>query len=44
MAILGGIRRGDDAYVSTGVTRVLGRPATSFQDWLEREHTSIHES
>ncbi|GAA0994827.1 hypothetical protein JOE66_001945 [Subtercola frigoramans] len=39
MAMLGGIRRGDDAYLSTGVARVLGRPATTFQDWLVREHT-----
>jgi uncharacterized protein YbjT (DUF2867 family) len=40
MAMLGGIRSGHDAYVSTGVTQVLGRPATSFQDWLAREATS----
>ena len=37
MAMLGGIRRGDDAYVSDGVQRVLGRPATSFPDWAARE-------
>jgi uncharacterized protein YbjT (DUF2867 family) len=42
MAMLAGIRRGDDAYVSSGVTSVLGRPATSFQDWLAREATSPH--
>jgi uncharacterized protein YbjT (DUF2867 family) len=37
MAMLGGIRTGDDAYVSDGVRRVLGRPATSFADWATRE-------
>jgi uncharacterized protein YbjT (DUF2867 family) len=37
MAMLGGIRSGDDAYVSDGVNRVLGRPATSFEDWARRE-------
>lgn len=42
MAMLGGIRRGEDAYISSGVTRVLGRPATSFQDWLAREAISIN--
>jgi uncharacterized protein YbjT (DUF2867 family) len=36
MAMLGGIRRGDDAYLSDGVPRVLGRPATSFADWARR--------
>ncbi|WP_130178566.1 NAD(P)H-binding protein [Cryobacterium sp. SO1] len=37
MAMLDGIRRGDDAYLSDGVLRVLGRPATSFTDWAARE-------
>jgi uncharacterized protein YbjT (DUF2867 family) len=37
MAMLGGIRGGDDAYVSDGVQQVLGRPATSFADWARRE-------
>ncbi|MBM7503750.1 NAD(P)H-binding protein [Agromyces aurantiacus] len=37
MAMLGGIRSGADAYVSDGVPRVLGRPATSFAAWAERE-------
>jgi uncharacterized protein YbjT (DUF2867 family) len=37
MAMLGGIRRGEDAYLSDGVQRVLGRAATSFGDWAARE-------
>jgi uncharacterized protein YbjT (DUF2867 family) len=37
MAMLGGIRSGADAYVSDGVERVLGRPATSFPEWAARE-------
>ena len=37
MAMLGGIRSGRDAYVSDGVERVLGRSATSFEDWARRE-------
>ena len=37
MAMLGGIRRGDDAYLSDGVHRILGRPATAFADWAARE-------
>lgn len=37
MAMLGGIRSGADAYVSDGVPQVLGRPATSFAAWAERE-------
>ena len=37
MAMLNGIRRGDDAYLSDGVLRVLGRPATSFTDWAARD-------
>ena len=37
MAMLGGIRTGHDAYVSDGVQRVLGRPATSFTEWARRE-------
>lgn len=35
--MLGGIRRGEDAYVSNGVERVLGRPATTFREWAARE-------
>ena len=41
MAMLGGIRSGEDAYLSDGVTRVLGRPATSFADWANREAGSL---
>lgn len=37
LAMLGGIRRGDDAYLSDGVQRLLGRPATSFAAWARRE-------
>jgi uncharacterized protein YbjT (DUF2867 family) len=37
MAMLGGIRRGDDAYLSDGVQQVLGRPATSLTAWAARE-------
>jgi len=37
MAMLGGIRRGEDAYLSDGVQRVLGRPATDFHEWARRE-------
>jgi uncharacterized protein YbjT (DUF2867 family) len=37
MAMLGGIRRGDDAYLSDGVQQVLGRPATSLTAWAGRE-------
>ncbi len=37
LAMLGGIRRGDDAYLSDGVERVLGRPATDFAAWAARE-------
>jgi uncharacterized protein YbjT (DUF2867 family) len=37
MAMLGGIRRGDDAYLSNGVQQVLGRPATSLAAWAGRE-------
>jgi uncharacterized protein YbjT (DUF2867 family) len=37
MAMLNGIRRGDDAYLSDGVHRVLGRHAVSFADWAARE-------
>ncbi|TXN28321.1 NAD(P)H-binding protein [Lacisediminihabitans profunda] len=44
MAMLGGIRRGEDAYLSDGVERVLGRPATSFSDWARREAASLTES
>lgn len=41
LAMLGGIRSGDDAYLSDGVQRVLGRPATSFEAWAAREATSL---
>jgi len=37
MAMLNGIRSGADAYVSDGISEVLGRPATSFGDWARRE-------
>ncbi|MGD0560315.1 MAG: NAD(P)H-binding protein [Streptosporangiaceae bacterium] len=37
MAMLGGIRRGDDAYLSDGIERLLGRPATDFSTWAHRE-------
>lgn len=37
MAMLGGIARGDDAYLSDGVPTVLGRSATSFHEWAARE-------
>jgi uncharacterized protein YbjT (DUF2867 family) len=37
MAMVGGIERGEDAYLSDGVPRVLGRPATSFTAWAARE-------
>lgn len=37
MAMLRGIRTGADAYLSSGVADVLGRPATGFTDWAARE-------
>jgi len=37
MAMLNGIRSGADSYVSTGVTDVLRRPATTFTTWAQRE-------
>jgi uncharacterized protein YbjT (DUF2867 family) len=37
LAMLGGIRRGDDAYLSDGVERLIGRPATDFAVWARRE-------
>jgi uncharacterized protein YbjT (DUF2867 family) len=37
MALLGGIRRGADAYLSDGVQAVLGRPPTGFREWARRE-------
>jgi uncharacterized protein YbjT (DUF2867 family) len=37
LAMLGGIRRGEDAYLSEGVPRILGRPATDFTTWASRE-------
>ena len=39
--MLGGIRRGEDAYLSDGVQRILGRPATSFSEWAGREAASL---
>lgn len=41
--MLGGIRSGADAYLSDGVQRVLGRPATDFRTWALRE-ASVPES
>lgn len=37
MAMLGGIRRGVDAYLSDGVQRVLGRSPAGLRDWALRE-------
>jgi len=37
MAMLGGIRRGEDAYLSDGIQHILGRPATDFTTWARRE-------
>jgi uncharacterized protein YbjT (DUF2867 family) len=37
MAMLGGIRRGADAYLSDGVQRVLGRSPAGLRDWALRE-------
>jgi uncharacterized protein YbjT (DUF2867 family) len=37
MAMLNGIARGEDAYLSDGVRAVLGRPATGFSQWAGRE-------
>jgi uncharacterized protein YbjT (DUF2867 family) len=37
MAMLGGIRRGADAYLSDGVPQVLGRAPASFAEWARRE-------
>jgi hypothetical protein len=31
------IASGQDAHLSTGVQDALGRPATSFQEWADRE-------
>jgi uncharacterized protein YbjT (DUF2867 family) len=39
LAMLSGIRRGADAYLSDGVTDVLRRPATDFTTWARREAT-----
>ena len=41
MAMLGGISNGEDAYLSDGTERVLGRPATSFEDWARREARTL---
>jgi uncharacterized protein YbjT (DUF2867 family) len=37
MAMLGGIRRGSDAYLSDGVQRVLGRRPATLRQWAQRE-------
>lgn len=37
LAMLGGIERGEDAYLSDGIERVLGHPAASFSEWASRE-------
>jgi uncharacterized protein YbjT (DUF2867 family) len=37
MAMLGAIKRGEDAYLSDGVQQVLHRPAASFRAWAQRE-------
>jgi hypothetical protein len=37
MAMLGGIRRGADAYLSDSVRRVLGRDPAGLRDWVLRE-------
>lgn len=37
MAMLGGIRRGRDAYLSDGVQQVLRRQPASFAEWAHRE-------
>jgi uncharacterized protein YbjT (DUF2867 family) len=37
MAMLGGIRRGADAYLSDGVQQVLGRRPTGLRGWALRE-------
>ena len=37
MAMLGGIRRGADAYLSDGIQVTLGRPPTAFREWARRE-------
>lgn len=37
MAMLGGIRRGEDAYLSDGVKHVLGRSPIGLREWAARE-------
>ncbi|HEY0260246.1 MAG TPA: NAD(P)H-binding protein [Lacisediminihabitans sp.] len=37
LAMLEGIRQGQDAYLSDGIQKVLGRQGTSFSDWAARE-------
>ncbi|MGY4983465.1 NAD(P)H-binding protein [Streptomyces sp. 900105755] len=37
MAMLGGIRRGEDAYLSDGVKHVLGRSPIGLRQWAARE-------
>lgn len=39
LAMLSGIRRGDDAYLSDGVAHLLHRPATDLATWAHREAT-----
>jgi uncharacterized protein YbjT (DUF2867 family) len=41
MAMLGGIRRGADAYLSNGVQTVLGRPPAGFREWARREVPTV---
>ncbi|MCW1100130.1 hypothetical protein OJ963_40810 [Streptomyces sp. RS2] len=37
LAMLNGIKHGEDAYLSDGVERVLQRPSTDFRQWALRE-------
>ncbi|WP_213814279.1 NAD(P)H-binding protein [Glaciihabitans sp. dw_435] len=41
MAMLRGIRSGNDSYLSDGVQDVLGRPAGSFDEWAVREASAL---
>jgi hypothetical protein len=43
MAMFEGIRDGRDAFLSDGVERVLGRPATTFAAWAAREAPSLRD-
>jgi uncharacterized protein YbjT (DUF2867 family) len=44
MAMFEGIRDGRDAFLSDGVDRVLGRPATTFAAWAAHAAPSLQES